>query len=251
MNVTQTEFTTALLNADAPIPAGMVDSQGRPAGKRFDVYRNNVIVSLIDALETAFPAIHKLVGDAFFKAMAGVYVRAYPPTTPMMMFYGNAFPTFLEGFEPVQNIPYLADVARLELERRHSYHAADSTAVSPDDLAAIAPEDLMDARLKLAATMRLCTSPYPVLSIWNMNMVKGAPQPEPVAQSVLLTRPELDVDMIEIDTATHCFLSNLRNSTLGGAYDAAINITDDFDLSQAIGVLLSHQLITDINTQRG
>ena len=94
MTVSQTDFTAALLNADLATPAGMVDYQGRPAGKRFDVYRNNVVVSLIDAMETAFPAIHKLVGDEFFKAMAGIYVRAHPPTTPMMMFYGEAFPEF-------------------------------------------------------------------------------------------------------------------------------------------------------------
>ncbi len=78
-------------------------------------------------------------------------------------------------------------------------------------------------------------------------MVDGAPQPEPVAQTVLLFRPELDVDMVEIDSATHCFLSNLQNNTLGAAYEAALGIDETFDLGQALGLLLTHQLITHIN----
>ncbi len=247
MTVNQTDFTAALLNADLAIPSGMVDYQGRPAGKRFDVYRNNVVVSLIDAMETAFPAIHKLVGDEFFKAMAGIYVRAHPPTTPMMMFYGEAFPEFLESFEHVQQLPYLADVARLELQRRSSYHAADSTAISPEDLGAISPDDLMNVKLKLSPALRMLQSPYPVLSIWNMNMVEGAPQPEPVAQTVLLFRPELDVDMVEINDATHCFISKLKNNTLGASYEEALSLDETFDLGQALGLLLTHQLITQLN----
>ncbi len=251
MTVSQTDFTAALLNADLATPAGMVDYQGRPAGKRFDVYRNNVVVSLIDAMETAFPAIHKLVGDEFFKAMAGIYVRAHPPTTPMMMFYGEAFPEFLESFEHVQQLPYLSDVARLELERRSSYHAADSTAISPDDLGAISPEELMNVTLELSPSLRILQSPYPVLSIWNMNMIENAPQPEPVAQTILLFRPELDVDMVEINDATHCFISNLRDKNLGVSYEQALSIDKAFDLGHALGLLLTHQLITQINIQRG
>ena len=75
MAVTQADFTTALLDPDKPRPQGLVDPSGRPAGKRFDVYRNNVVSSLIGAMETAFPTIRRLVGDTFFGAMAGVYSR--------------------------------------------------------------------------------------------------------------------------------------------------------------------------------
>ena len=62
MSVTQTEFRSAILDPDVARPAGLVDGQGRAAGRRFDVYRNNVAVSLSEALETAFPVIAKLVG---------------------------------------------------------------------------------------------------------------------------------------------------------------------------------------------
>jgi len=42
MSEFQDSFTDALLNPDLATPSGLVDPKGRVAGKRFDVYRNNV-----------------------------------------------------------------------------------------------------------------------------------------------------------------------------------------------------------------
>lgn len=247
MTVGQTEFIEALLNPDLAIPEGLVDPMGRPAGKRFDVYRNNVIVSLIDAMQTAFPVIHKLVGDAFFKAMAGVYVRAHPPTSPLLMFYGKELPVFLETFEHTQKLAYLPDVARLELARRDSYHAKDSAAIDPEALASIAPDALMGASFTLSPSMCVLSSPYPILSLWNMNMIADAPKPQAGAEIVLLTRPELDVEMQMIDEPTHVFLSTLATNSLDDAYEAALSIQDDFDLPKVIGLILDQKIVTEIN----
>ena len=119
----QSEFSKALLEPSQPTPQGVIRPDGKPAGKRFDVYRNNVVVSLIGALGDGYPAVRKTVGEKFFDAVASVYVRSHPPKTPLMIFYGDSFADFLDRFEPAQQIPYLADVARLEWARRRAYHA--------------------------------------------------------------------------------------------------------------------------------
>ena len=105
MITTQSDFRAALLDPSCPAPDGVQNPDGVPATKRFDVYRNNVAVSLTDALETAFPVVNKLVGTDFFRAMAGVYLRAHPPSSPVMMFYGDEMPDFLAGFGPAQSVP--------------------------------------------------------------------------------------------------------------------------------------------------
>ena len=75
MKVSQSAFTAAMMDPAAARPAGVRDQNDAPAGRRFDVYRNNVAVSLTDALATGFPVVAKLLGDVTFKNISGVYLR--------------------------------------------------------------------------------------------------------------------------------------------------------------------------------
>jgi len=182
-------FLPALLDPDAAVPSGFIDAHGAPAGRRFDVYRNNVAVSLAEALATGFPVIEKLVGAEFFRAMARVFSRAHPPASPVLMLWGEAFPGFLEHFPPVASLPYLADVARLEYALREAYHAADATPAAPDVLS---HPDLMAARVRLTPATRVLASSFPILSIWRANTEAGAPPAQGGAEGVLIARPDWD-----------------------------------------------------------
>lgn len=248
MSVDQAKFTTALLNPDIAVPKGLIDPLGRSAGKRFDVYRNNVVASLIDAMETAFPVVQKLIGAENFRKLSSLYVRKHPPDSPLLMFYGAAFPSFLETFEPLAHVPYLADVARLELARRTAYHAADCVPIETETLGRIAPDRLMDIKLTLAPAMQIIQSPYPIVAIWNFNMVPGAEKPTAEAQTALITRPELDLKMQSIDMAQSAFLYALRdNKTLEQAFTAGSYTIADFDLSAAIVMILQMKTIIEIS----
>ena len=46
----QKEFGAAILNPQAALPSGLVGPDGEPSLRRFSVYRNNVVVGLVDAL---------------------------------------------------------------------------------------------------------------------------------------------------------------------------------------------------------
>jgi len=245
MKVTQAQFRAGLLDPSLPAPKGLANPDGAPASKRFDVYRNNVAVSLTEALIAAFPVIHKLVGDRFFRAMAGVYLRKHPPSSPLMMYYGDKMPQFLRRFEPAKSLPYLSDMARVELAMRHSYHAADATPIDGQALAALTPEKLMGTKFGVAPATFVLPSDYPTYSIYRANTVEGAPKAEMRPEAVLITRPQFDPQQTLISAASAaCITSLMAGNALGVAMTAA---GDDLDLGETLGLLLGQNCITALN----
>lgn len=243
MSVNQAEFRAALLDPAAAVPEGLCDPEERPAGRRFAVYRNNVAVSLTEALETAFPVLRRIVGDEFFRAMAGVFLRSHPPASPVLMLYGEDMPAFLASFPPVAHLGYLPDVARLELALRAAYHAADSRPVGPEALSA--GGDLMSARLTLAPTTRVIRSRWPLHDIWRANTEDGAPKPGRAAQDVLVTRPAFDPKVNLLPTGAEAFISRLAE---GGSLAAAtLAAGASFDPGPTLALLLQGNAITGIN----
>lgn len=247
MNVDQTEFRTALLDPSADRPTGLTDGAGRAAGRRFDVYRNNVTVSLTEALETAFPVVRKLVGEQNFKTLAGVFLRQHPPTSPLIMFYGGELPAFLQSFEPTAKIGYLPDVARLELALRESYHAADADPIDPAALQSLPPDQWMSARLALTPSARLIRSPWPIHAIWRFNTEPDAPKPAMAAEDVIVLRQDLDPAPHLLTPGGGAFVAALlAGETLGAAHEAALTETPEFNLSSTLALLIGTGAITSL-----
>ena len=242
--VAQAAFKKAMLDAAIAVPDGIVNPDGAPATKRFDVYRNNVAVSLSDALEAAFPAVRKLVGDEFFRAMAGVYLRKHPPRSPLMMFYGDAMPQFLGRFEPAKGIAYLPDIARLELALRHAYHAADATPIAADALGAITPDALMGTRLRIAPATKTITSDHPIHGIYRAMTQSDAPKPVNQPEAVVITRAGFDPQLHPVNaTAAACVEALIAGKTLG---EAIATSDDTLDLGAVLGLLLAQGAVTEI-----
>ncbi|MFZ5962890.1 putative DNA-binding domain-containing protein [Thalassococcus sp. BH17M4-6] len=241
----QTAFHAALLDADLPVPEGLSDGAGRPAGRRYAVYRNNVAVSLRDALETGFPVISKLLGQENFHKIAGLYLRSDPPRSPLMMHYGAGFPAFLETFAPLARLGYLGDVARLELALRRSYHAADSGPVDASVLQTLGEEQLLAARLDIAPAVQIVTSRWPVFSLWAYNMRPGAPKPAARAEDAVVLRPDYDPAPHLLPAGGAAFVAALQaGHPFGAATDTA---GADFDLGATLSLLLHHGAITGIH----
>jgi hypothetical protein len=243
--MTESAFVTALLTPDAPVPTGLVDGQGRPAGRRFAVYRNNVAGSLTEALETGFPVLVKLLGPEFFKAMAGVFLRAHPPQSRLMMHYGSAMPDFLASFPPVASLPYLPDVARLEQALRSSYHAADAPPLPTETLAQMPPDRFMAARLILAPPLRLVTSDFPVWSIWQANSTDKAPQFAMRAEAAVILRPQFDPAPHLLPAGGAAFVASLlAGKPVGTALESA---GEGFNIGAMLGLLIGGGAIIKID----
>ncbi|MGK9164715.1 DNA-binding domain-containing protein [Inquilinus limosus] len=234
-------FAPGLLDPDRAVPSSVAGPNGKGAGKRYDVYRNNVTVSLIDALAAAFPATLRITGADFFRAMARFHVRATPPTSPLLFEYGRDFPDFIERYEHARSMPWLADVARIERAWLDAYHAADAAPLTPQGLASIAPERLADTVLAPHPAARIVRSCFPAVTIFAANRCDGpvgrieAAGPE----DALVTRPGLEVVVRHLPPGGAVFLARLlAGETLGVAAAAALTDSPAFDLPANIAGML-------------
>jgi hypothetical protein len=168
----QGAFAAGLISGH--LPPGVTARDPAEAPRRYDVYRNNISHSLTQALGTKFPVIERLVGEAFFAAMARMFADNHRPKTPVLMFWGDAFPDFLAGFPPLAAYPYMADVARIELARGLAYHAADHAPLAPEALQALAASG-GDGPLLLHPSVQLVRSPHPAVTIWQGNQPGHVP----------------------------------------------------------------------------
>ena len=82
--VTQSRFAEALTDRHLAVPDGLAAWNDPRPERRFGIYRNNVFWGLTESLRSRFPATSAIVGEDFFNAMAGDYIRAEPPRSPLL-----------------------------------------------------------------------------------------------------------------------------------------------------------------------
>ncbi|GLU31744.1 DNA-binding domain-containing protein [Trinickia caryophylli] len=235
-------FAPGLTNPAVPAPPDVSASRTKGAAKRYDVYRNNVTVSLIDALAAIYPAVRRITGSEFFRAMARFHVRATPPSSPLLFEYGRDFPAFIETYEYARAMPWLADTARIERAWLDAYHAADATPLAAGALANVARESLAQVRFIAHPAARIVRSRYPAVSIFAMNRVERPVSPlrSSEAQDALVTRPGHEVIVSQLPAGGAAFLLALiGGSPLGAAAETAFAQADSFDLAANLAAMIS------------
>jgi hypothetical protein len=137
------------------------------AADRLNIYRNNVAITLVEALRLAYPAVDKLVGPEFFRGVARAFIARHPPQTAYLNDYGAEFADFLGFFGPAAELAYLPDVARLEWAVNLSLNAPDAPALDMAALADLAESDHGRVRFVRHPAVRLLSVHYPADAIWR------------------------------------------------------------------------------------
>lgn len=247
----QDEFAAGLLQQVCP--PGLCTWNGSDPAQRYAVYRNNVTMSLIEALADTFPVTRAMVGEEFFRSMAHLFVHAQPPNSPLLVFYGEHFPDFIQGFDPAAGLPYLADLARLEMHYVKSYHAAEVTPLALYELASLLSDEnaLPGVHFTLHPSLHLIRSRYPVVSLWAAHQ-DAAPASRLGSidlnshEAAIVIRQGLDVEVIPIELGAAQFIDNLHNHF---SFAAAANTATAFNLGAALELLLRCTAITHFTLQ--
>jgi hypothetical protein len=245
---TQAAFATALLDTDAAVPGNLTGPGRRRASARFAIYRNNVVVSLVDALHSNFPVTAKLVGEEFFRAMAREYVRCEIPRSPILSQYGGSFPAFIADFAPARQIFYLADVATLEWAWTETYHAADAASLKSLESSDLNERTLLTAGFDLHPSVRFVHSDHPAGTIWLGHQHEPVTAPADwTPERVMLVRSEVEVDLHIIDAGLFAFAQELScGATVEEAAIRALQEQSLFDPGRGLVRLLKAGALTKL-----
>lgn len=206
------------------------DMNGTDKAGRFNIYRNNLRITLRNALRTTFPAIEKLVGEEYFSALALAFVELHPPRSAIMSDYGDFFADFLAGLEPLRDYPYLPDVARIEFARVQAYHAADAERFGLQDEASVIRA--LETPAKLHPSVATIFSEQPSLSIWRSQMDLDDAEPESWgAETALVWRQDDLVAEILVHDSDHRLLDHFAK---GGIFSILLPDNEDQQTAEAL-----------------
>ena len=172
---------------------------GRRGRRRLAAYRRGVFGNLCNALSASYPVVSRIVGLPFFRQAARHYILANPSRSGDLNDYGEDFAAFIGEYPHARDLPYLADVARLEWMLQATLHAADSGPADLSVLASTPAERYGDLLFELDPASARLDSVWPLDDIWRVNQAAyvGAMEVDFSRRSRVLLRRERGVVRLE------------------------------------------------------
>lgn len=180
----QQALLAALCSAMPPgLPVAAVALRGRSTGGTADrlaglqAYRANAQAIAERALAAAYPVLARLVGEETIAAMARDLWREHPPTRGDLAWFGAELADHLSATRELEDVPYLADIARLEWAV-HRAHTAIDPSDAPPDLQSLASDDPGALGVKFVGGSACIAAAWPVLTIWRAHQVPADVEPD-------------------------------------------------------------------------
>ncbi|MEZ5871080.1 MAG: DNA-binding domain-containing protein [Nitratireductor sp.] len=229
-------FCAALLDPDVAVPDGIRGPDQGDAPKRFSVYRNNVVVGLMEAMRNTFPSLRAIMGDTNFDRVARNFVAYHPPVSAMMQQYGAEFAEFLASFPPLAKSPFLADLARAERAYVDAWHERDAEPASIALLSGVPEAELPTLTFARHPASTVICSKWPVADLFDRRY--GPPGGEidlGQAQNLLITRPHFTVLVNQVKLCEAEFIQALFDGAqLGEAAARGFGADPEFDFGAAL-----------------
>jgi len=211
-------------------------SQALTALERLAIYGYAYRARLVECLREEYPVLRHALGDEAFDAFAFDYLRMYPSKSYTLSQLGANFPRFLAETRPMEGdnvgLPdswpdFLIELTVLERTFNEVFDGPGvegELLLDPDQLAALGPERLLEARLVSVSCLRLLALQYPVQRYFTAVRRKQDPTPPGPAETYLaVTRKQFVVRHYELSFPAYQVLSALyAGESVGQAIGRAV-----------------------------
>jgi hypothetical protein len=199
----QEAFQSFLLSGDDGINSYVTGTVRVPVATRLGIYGDAYRSRLIEALESSFPILAHLLGEADFHELASRYVNGYASTFFSIRYYGDRMAEFLATDAQYAKAPLLAELARWEWAMADAFDAADTEPIGLDAFADISPEEWAELRFSWHPSVQVLELEWNVPEIWKA-VTEGdadppeSPEPRLTPASWLIWRRDLQIFFREL-----------------------------------------------------
>jgi hypothetical protein len=145
---------------ESGLEAVILGNRRLSAHDRLGIYANAYFYRLLDIFKEEFPCTYAVLGDITFHNLITGYLIEYPPSEPSVFYAGCQLPHYVKTVRVLPGIsasqlPYLADLARLERACIEVFHGADAEALEQQSLSDISPESWPLLRIRLHPAVQI------------------------------------------------------------------------------------------------
>ena len=164
----QHEFLDYLLdNSRLGVVERIESTPRRSAKQRMALYGNAYTLRLKEALDTDYERLHVYIGDELFDDLTEQYIERYPSHHPSLRYFGQYMVELVEVLAPFNQLPEVAEIARIEQAFGHSFDAADGHCTGISDLVQLEPTAWAGLRLCFHDAVQLLPQRYNSFQIWR------------------------------------------------------------------------------------
>jgi len=250
----QSEVTAALLGGRLGDVAHAFTVNGKSAGRRLNIFRNNTFISLTGALKSNFPVTMRMVDERFFAYAANAFIADHPPREPRLASYGARFPRFLARFPASRAYPIIAEMASFEWAIVNAMTQAELDPAPADLLQR--PDSVQDSpHLALQPNLFFAVSHWPVHEIWTAHRsekLDAIPAFDRRPTRVAVYRTSGRLKFLELSSARFVFWRELdKDSSLERAVSRALLRDPMLDLVDELVLLFRLGLVTGLSMDPG
>jgi len=215
----QQQFSDTLLYKNDQIAQQIKPKEAFTSNELLQIYRNNFVMGVTEALSATYQHTLALVGETFFNAVARQFILSAPPQENNMMTYGNGFSEYLHNLGQLKELPYVAEMARFEwLLEQTTNKKLQTVSLDFQQLKSIPTDQLENIIFQIATQVSIFSSKQNIQHLYNMIIRQQIQETDlnQICYLALKKQENFSVELILLSEAEFLLLQQMmQHKTMG------------------------------------